>query len=156
MKRSGFTLVELIFVIVIIGVLSAVAIPKFANLKGNAEAANTVKIIKDAMSSIPSAAINKIDLESNSSFKLSDIAKVTGKGWKFENEGDGNYTYTDPATGGGVVASMQLGIASRELNVSINCANFANTQTKIACSKDLNSSVADGTTSETLVEIIQF
>lgn len=35
--KKAFTLIELIFVIVIIGVLSAVAIPKFANLSDNAK-----------------------------------------------------------------------------------------------------------------------
>ena len=39
MNRKGFTMIELIMVIVIIGVLSAVAIPKFINLKKDAEKA---------------------------------------------------------------------------------------------------------------------
>jgi len=34
---KGFTLIELVMVIVILGLLSAVALPKFANLKGDAE-----------------------------------------------------------------------------------------------------------------------
>ncbi len=37
MIKKAFTLVELIFVIVIIGVLSAFAVPKFANLTDNAK-----------------------------------------------------------------------------------------------------------------------
>ena len=40
MKKSGFTLIELIFVIVIIGLLASVAVPKFLTTKKNAETAN--------------------------------------------------------------------------------------------------------------------
>jgi prepilin-type N-terminal cleavage/methylation domain-containing protein len=37
--QRGFTLIELVMVIVILGVLAAVAIPKFVDLKGDAETA---------------------------------------------------------------------------------------------------------------------
>jgi len=37
MKRAGFTMIELIFVIVILGILSAVALPKFIGISEQAQ-----------------------------------------------------------------------------------------------------------------------
>jgi prepilin-type N-terminal cleavage/methylation domain-containing protein len=45
MKRAGFTMIELIFVIVILGILSAVALPKFIGVSEQANAGKCKALI---------------------------------------------------------------------------------------------------------------
>lgn len=49
-KQAGFTLIELVMVIVILGVLSAVALPKFVNLGSDARTA-AMKAVEGSMRS---------------------------------------------------------------------------------------------------------
>ncbi|MBF0626875.1 MAG: prepilin-type N-terminal cleavage/methylation domain-containing protein [Magnetococcales bacterium] len=49
-RQAGFTLIELIMVIVILGILAAVAVPKFTDLSGEAEVAAANGVFAGAQS----------------------------------------------------------------------------------------------------------
>ena len=74
MKRSaGFTLIELVIVIIILGILAVTAAPKFLNLQGDAREA-TLKGMKAAMESSASVVYSKAvikGLESKTSGSVS-------------------------------------------------------------------------------------
>jgi len=103
MRSSAFTLVELIFTIVIIGVLAAVAVPKFKSLEDNAKIGNVAKFYGDITGSVKAAFKNENTLnEVNASdINLTQLFDFTGKGWVltgsdtatfFVKTSDGNLT----------------------------------------------------------------
>jgi len=139
MRRSGFTLIELIFVIVIIGVLSAVAIPKFTNLKSSAEEKSVIKTAIDSANVASEASLNLADLEDNTTFDLNDTVHVKGKNWTYDDTvgPNGKYSYLNKA-GTDTIASIALDRGNRAVTLNIDCTKFDDTASQNKCKKDLN------------------
>ncbi len=130
--RKAFTLIELIFVIVIIGLLAAIAVPKFLNLKQHAEVNSVVKTTVDAAQQAVEAATNYKDLENNTTFSLKDLINLNGRDWNWTD--DNTTVYNDG--GSGDVAEVILHQNSVEYN--INCDNFKDPTAQTKCKILLN------------------
>lgn len=71
MKRAGFTMIELIFVIVILGILAAVAIPKLAATRTDAEVSKGASDIATLVSDLGSY------YTAQGTYSTRDVADIT-------------------------------------------------------------------------------
>ena len=79
MNSKGFTLIELIVVIVILGILAATAVPKFINLKAEAQTA-TLQGVKATMQGAAAMVHSKSLVKGNQKLSFSTINIGDGKG----------------------------------------------------------------------------
>ena len=102
--RAAFTMVELIFVIVIIGILSAIAVPKFAATRSDAlvtRARDTVASLRSALSTLRQKNIlrgvfddiNGTALKDAIEYKLSSDWTVSGDTFTFTGPGGTSCTF---------------------------------------------------------------
>jgi len=87
MKRSAFTMIELVFVIVIIGILTAIAIPKFLGVRDSANATKEVGNLRTATNDIQAQF-----MLSNSTLNLPTFASYNIKCFDYNLTNDGNLT----------------------------------------------------------------
>ena len=102
--QRGVTLIELVMVIVILGVLAAVAIPKFVDLKGDAVTAAT-QGVGGALSS--AAAINYASRSANVA-RGNAVANCTDVATSMQGGLPAGYTITSAAVAAGASATCTL------------------------------------------------
>jgi len=92
-NKRGFTLIELILIIIILGILAAVAIPRFTDIKRDAQKAVIRGVYGGALGGLQTALASYKAYPQTGSFDNSVLSVMIREGWY--------YSATDAAATGG-------------------------------------------------------
>ncbi len=88
MKRAGFTMIELIFVIVILGILSAVALPKFIGVSEQAKAGKCKAFVGTLNRTVGPALWSQSLMDDNNGSLISEFGNAAGVTTELKNQID--------------------------------------------------------------------